>query len=394
MYHRTGGFTLFMLPDQIETGVDKLVELVRQKGRISVPEAARVLGVGPMVVQELAAFLEEEGLVGVEYTLRKVFLVANPIAPRDVHARAKQVAQQKDIFIHNVDNALVQIERDALNFSTLKQEFSRLEADLGGDLDKIKKQIQELAGFDSLKDVCDKKICAHEKQMQSMISRSDERIQRIEKRHQAVADAIERTKRGLTDHQKNLLRIEQQRATLHARLEDFARSTTSLQERMNQDTQKMQRHISALRKLEAQADAVRKETAQHKERVLLPLKELSEKHETRIKEMHTRIVSQAKDVHNAIKRQAASGQEATKQFLAFFDKRIQVDNLLERISAKQEELKRSLASLKRKGFALSITARALSDDEMAMLEKKLKTVEIQRTWLQNEIQKLSILLKQ
>ena len=36
----------------IETGVDKLVELVKAKRRISVQEAAKQLGVGPIVAVE------------------------------------------------------------------------------------------------------------------------------------------------------------------------------------------------------------------------------------------------------------------------------------------------------------------------------------------------------
>ena len=46
----------------IETGVDKLVNLVNTSGRISSLDAAKELGVSSAVIMEWADFLEEEGL--------------------------------------------------------------------------------------------------------------------------------------------------------------------------------------------------------------------------------------------------------------------------------------------------------------------------------------------
>jgi hypothetical protein len=46
---------------KIETGVDRLVELVGQKKKISQEDASKELGVSVAVIQEWAEFLEEEG---------------------------------------------------------------------------------------------------------------------------------------------------------------------------------------------------------------------------------------------------------------------------------------------------------------------------------------------
>ena len=51
----------------LKTGVDRLVSLIQEKKRISVPEAAKELGVSQIVVEEWADFLEEDGIISIEY---------------------------------------------------------------------------------------------------------------------------------------------------------------------------------------------------------------------------------------------------------------------------------------------------------------------------------------
>ena len=68
----------------IETGVDKLVNIVRERGRIALADAAKELGVSTTVIQEWVEFLEEEGIISVEYKLTKPFLVERKLTKKEV----------------------------------------------------------------------------------------------------------------------------------------------------------------------------------------------------------------------------------------------------------------------------------------------------------------------
>ena len=68
----------------IETGVDKLVKLVKQSGKISVAEAAKILGLSNTIITEWADFLEEEGIISIEYNLTQPFLVERKLHAGDV----------------------------------------------------------------------------------------------------------------------------------------------------------------------------------------------------------------------------------------------------------------------------------------------------------------------
>ena|SRR3989344_3844300 len=64
-----------IMPVNITTAVDSLVELVNNKKRISLEEVAKELGLPENIINEWAQFLEEENILTVEYQFTTPFLV-------------------------------------------------------------------------------------------------------------------------------------------------------------------------------------------------------------------------------------------------------------------------------------------------------------------------------
>ncbi|MFW6449561.1 MAG: helix-turn-helix domain-containing protein [Nanoarchaeota archaeon] len=73
----------------IETGVDKLVDLISSKKKISIPEAAKALDVSEDVIQEWADFLEEEDLITIDYSIRTTYLEEKKLDERDVKKKPR-----------------------------------------------------------------------------------------------------------------------------------------------------------------------------------------------------------------------------------------------------------------------------------------------------------------
>ncbi len=61
----------------VETDVDMLVSLVKEKGKISIEDAARTLKVRLAIVQRWVDFLLEENVLGVEYKFVTPYLYFN-----------------------------------------------------------------------------------------------------------------------------------------------------------------------------------------------------------------------------------------------------------------------------------------------------------------------------
>jgi len=60
----------------ITTAVDSLVKLVNNKGRISLDSASKELGLPENILNEWATFLDQEGIIHIEYKFTTPFLMS------------------------------------------------------------------------------------------------------------------------------------------------------------------------------------------------------------------------------------------------------------------------------------------------------------------------------
>ena len=84
-----------MADDTIETGVDSLLALLREKDRISIDEAAKILKTPSKAVQSWVDFLVEERILGLEYKFTKPYIYLNKAKQKTT--TTKQTNNAKDI---------------------------------------------------------------------------------------------------------------------------------------------------------------------------------------------------------------------------------------------------------------------------------------------------------
>jgi chromosome segregation ATPase len=153
----------------ISTGVDQLIKLVRERGKVEIGQAARELSLPLRTVEDWAHVLEEEGLIGVEYKLTKVYLAWKSLSPEYVakkseklQAKAGQTKQEIDALLSKVqqgEKELTEMQNEITSaknaaamtpqdVQALKSELARLsqeqEAAVGeasGRLEKLRKKV-------------------------------------------------------------------------------------------------------------------------------------------------------------------------------------------------------------------------------------------------------------
>src|SRR3989338_6064714 len=94
----------------IETGVDKLMELVKKKGKVTFHEASNELGVSPNLIEEWAEFLEEEGLINLDYNLTTPYISEKKLTKKDAEGRIKEFSDKKEQFIRKAETMLSLVE--------------------------------------------------------------------------------------------------------------------------------------------------------------------------------------------------------------------------------------------------------------------------------------------
>ena len=117
----------------IQTGVDKLVDLVMTEGMISSKDAANRLGVSLATITEWSSFLEEEAVISIKYKFTVPYLSKRKISSEEQEKVEERLKEERSIFRRKSEstlNYLYMLEKEVV---VLKQ----LLADLGGNLGRV-----------------------------------------------------------------------------------------------------------------------------------------------------------------------------------------------------------------------------------------------------------------
>src|SRR3989338_5928309 len=185
----------------IETGVDKLVNLVNIKEKISSADAAKELGVSTIVLMEWADFLEEEGVIKVEYKFTKPYLIARKLAKKDVQEKAKEFSGKRDVFVRKAEVSLSFLENESKKLKGLKEEFDRIKKDLGIDLSSVKNELEELKNYEQLKLSLDRKVEEQKTLSMDKLQEITQQILREKKKYQDMIFQI-REEEKILEHDK------------------------------------------------------------------------------------------------------------------------------------------------------------------------------------------------
>ena len=99
------------MPINITTAVDSLVELVNRKGRISLEEASKELGIPENILNEWASFLEEENVISIEYKFTTPFLIAKSTK---ITIDIKELEREIEVITRKLDYMLSYLEKQEI----------------------------------------------------------------------------------------------------------------------------------------------------------------------------------------------------------------------------------------------------------------------------------------
>jgi len=82
----------------IETKVDRLIKLVRKKGKITVSQAAIALGVDETKIEEWVRILEEHGFVELRYpTIGEPEIIFKEMTEEEIDKKSEKIIKKKVI---------------------------------------------------------------------------------------------------------------------------------------------------------------------------------------------------------------------------------------------------------------------------------------------------------
>ncbi len=132
----------------ISTGVDQLIKLLRERGKIEMGQAARELSLPLRTVEDWAHVLEEEGLINVEYKLTKVYLAWKAQSPEYLAKKSEKLQAKAGQTKQELEMLLSKVEKGEQDLSEMQAEIASAQnaaAMAPQDIQRLKDEIARLS---------------------------------------------------------------------------------------------------------------------------------------------------------------------------------------------------------------------------------------------------------
>lgn len=365
----------------IETGVDKLVNLVKQRGRIAMADAAKELGVSTTVIQEWVDFLEDEGIISVEYKLTKPYLVERRLTKKEIDVKAKEFTSKKDVFVRKAEVSLNFLEKQADELKKVKKEFDMMKGELGMELDTVREDLKELEKYQQLKDELQKQVEEQKSDAKQKIEELTKQVIREQKKYEDLISDIRKEKDELSREKAEASSIEESEKILSQKLNDLKGMIGQMEKRIVDEDVSIKNSELHIEKLNMLIEDVKQRVDEEKA-VIDPLIERSKEQEKKVLELQEKIVQKIAQKQKKV----SNVKGITKKVEDFFRKKLAVVNLVDKVNKDRDELEKSLIELikKAKSFQLSASKGDVGK-QMIELEKKFDDVDKKKAVFESEL---------
>ncbi|MBT3721560.1 hypothetical protein HN789_03940 [archaeon] len=377
----------------IETGVDKLVELVNKEKKISIDDAAKTLGISTVVIREWAEFLDEEKIISIEYKFSKTVLLERKLSEKEVTQKQKEYSSEKDAFVRKVENSIKTLEKDSLGLEKIKKEFSNLKKQIGGEISQVEKEVKDLEKYEYLKKNLDKDIKKQVEEFHQILDKAHKDLDYEQKKHQELLEDLDIEKREAVVKEHRIMSLEQKEENLMKRIQEIISISKQIEKKLDEEKIDLKSSKKRVINIEKAVDGI-EENILKKKNYIEPLLNKAKKHEQDILDLQDEILQKAKQKTAAIKSQIGESVKATSKFKDFFKRKSEIENLIDNIDKEKTDLEKDFLKLEKKALAFDLSTKSnVVSTHIKELEKNLTTVDKKRSLLKQNLEKLIKLIK-
>ena len=377
----------------ITTGVDRLVSLVGEKKSISVNDAAKVLDVPRHLIEEWADFLEEKGIIEVQFKLTTAYLVSRQISRADIKKRVNAFSSEQKNFSDKVDSALTLMDREAKRFQELRAGFHTLSSELEEDIRTIQKDIKTLHNLDQEKRNAKKELSSLQQKFSYDMDQLHQKLLANREKFRELSGQIgaerETLKKELAE-QASLVKTEallqKKLDAVKAQVERFRNKVDSKGSLLDEDKDK----IARLGRL---ADEVEARIIDHQKNIEPLARAYSEKNSL-LQERQKAFLDEISGKHDRVRASSTKeSQDIRKKFELMFRKKVNADLIMDSINREVNELHNEFVKLSREAKAVSLMSKSPVKDQMARLEKRFGSLDKRRKKFESNVLALSDMFK-
>jgi len=383
-----------MVGTSIKTGVDKLVELVSEKKKVAVDDAAKKLGVGKNVVQEWAEFLEEEGLVTLEYSFSKVWITEKKITKEDVISGAKEISSEKEALARKIDVAITALQSETSGFENIRKEFANIQSHIKEEINVVKSQLTELERYDLLRKNLDRDVASQRDTYELFVKDAQEKLKLESQKYEELKAVIEKERKNLEQYGQKLDELKKLRNDYDRTLNSLKESLKNIDSVMIEYRNRFDESNKMIETYKRALDKLTREISEKKDSLLTKKIADLKANEDRLFKSQLQIEEEIKAKVGVIKSYAGVGDKVHKSFDGFFTKNIDTEKLISEIENDKTDLIKDLEALKKKVMTFTLMTNSTTiKSQMKELAYSLETYEHKKLSIKYKIEKLLGIIK-
>ena len=377
----------------IRTGVDKLLELVEAKERISMADAAKELSVPKVVIEEWVDFLEEKGIVNVEYKLTTPYIVRKKISPVIINEKKKEFESRKEGFVRKVESTMDYIAKETSGLKGIKEDFDKLKGDIEADIGSVKTELTTLEKYETLKREIDKELLKQHQEFTSEMEKIKLQVLEKEDDYKRLSGQISKEELKLEEELEQADLFKKNESLLVKRLQQIEELAKRMEEGVKGEDGAIEDSRQKVRLLKKLADRM-KDQISIRQNELSELIKKSKEQEDRIGLIQMKILEKVLEKKKKLTANLSESTGIKMKFEQVFKQKVNLDILMDRINMDFEKLRQELKGLIDEAQVIQLTSGGNVAAHIAELESKFKLVDKRKAVFEKEVLKLGRLVKQ
>jgi chromosome segregation ATPase len=377
----------------IETGVDKLVALVNERTKISIPDASKELSVPKVVIEEWANFLEEKGIIDVSYKFATPYLVKRGVTKKDIQKKTKDFKEHREGFLRKIETTLSVIEKETAGLKDLKKSFEDVGKEVEEKVKAVQTDLDKLKEYERLKKEADNQIKEEQKKCQERLQNLDERVSEKQRFYKVLTEKIAGEELKLGEEKDRTSKLKAEQLEMIKRIDDIRKAIPLLESAMKIEEKVVDEEEDHISHLKKEATQLKSEIAASS-KLIQNFVKTSEESSKRMEYIQVKILEKMKKESERTKTVEEDSSAIKLKFENFFNKKMQIDVLLDKINTDVEKLEGELLKLVDEATIIEMSMEAgTAKERIGELDKKYKEILKKKKVFEDEILKLYDIVK-
>ncbi|MGM5481756.1 MAG: hypothetical protein ACQESE_05105 [Nanobdellota archaeon] len=340
---------------EISTGIDRFAQLINKHKKLSSERAAKLLNIDKEVIEEWAELLEQENIVSLNYKFSTMYIEAKEQTKDDVVRAAKEVYSERDALKRKVDAAIRSIDKDTSGFEEVRKEFDIVQKHIKDELEKVRKETEELDHYDSLKQNLGKQLQEQKDLFKKFRKEYDDQIKEFQRKYDASIKELRNEEDEIKKFQKNIAGLKKDRTKVEKKIDHSINELKTISTDLDSQLKSISASENKITKIKKSISKLSTNIDQEKAKNLKVLaKKVGERRET-LEAKQNVLTEEVRLKVKEIKGYIGTGQKFYDHFKGAFMKKIKTRELIDDIEKEKQELKKEMLELKKRIAAFTIS---------------------------------------